>query len=170
MRYTPCFSGSARRPVIKSDDFRAQKAVEFRFECAQACANVAHYAYRAGTFTSRFAHRLASEFSARADDPERHREAPLVIGLYQISRPLPGREIAARAQQQAPQLSIEGSRHSRRGDHRHGLHALGDNMQFDLVAGRGEPILAHHHTPASPSHSARISKVLRNCAIGSLLG
>jgi hypothetical protein len=94
----------------------------------------------------------------------------------------------------AAQITIEARRHSRRGHHRHGLHALCNDVHLDLVTRRGEAILhrdlgsdfehartscskvgasvvngssslEHHHSPASPSHSARISKLFLCCKL-----
>src|SRR5580704_9868213 len=53
--------------------------------------------------------------------------------------PGPGKGTAG-ALQQSAQLAIEGRRHSRRGHHRERLHALGDNVQLDLVARRCKPV------------------------------
>jgi hypothetical protein len=87
-------------------------------------------------------------------------------------------------------------RHSRRGDHRHRLHPLRYHVHLDLVAGRSKPFSAaisgaisrtretssskvsasvvngsssfeHHHAPASPSHSALISKLFSSCNVPS---
>jgi len=97
-------------------------------------------------------------------------------------------EVTAGSPQDAAQLTIERRGHSRRSHHRHRLHALRDDVHFDLVAGGASPFSAaisgaisstretscskvgasvvngsssfdHHHTPASPSHSARISNL-----------
>jgi hypothetical protein len=106
---------------------------------------------------------------------------------------LPGADEAAAGPPQDPtRLTIERRGHSRRGHHRHGLHALRDDVHLDLVAGAASPFsaaisgaissmretscskvgasvvngsssLEHHHTPASASHSARISKLFRSC-------
>jgi hypothetical protein len=50
-------------------------------------------------------------------------------------------EVTAGSRQDAAQLTIERRWHSRRGHHRHRLHALRDHVHLDLIAGGGEAIL-----------------------------
>jgi hypothetical protein len=76
------------------------------------------------------------------DDPDRHRETPL--GDWTVPDLMTAfagpNEGATGKPQQSPQLTIKAGGHSRRGYHRHGLHALRDNMQLYLVAGRCKPV------------------------------
>jgi hypothetical protein len=81
-----------------------------------------------------------------ADDRGRQRETPIgdrAMSDFVTSLPGPYKA-AAGSDQWAAELAIEGRGHSRGSHHRHGLHALRDDVYLDLVAGRGEPILGRN--------------------------
>src|SRR5215472_9221017 len=78
-----------------------------------------------------------------AYDSDWHREPAPGDGTIPDFMTAPARtnERAAALRQQAPQLAIERCRHSRRGNHRHRLHALADKVQLDLVTRRRKSVL-----------------------------
>jgi hypothetical protein len=69
-------------------------------------------------------------------------------------------EVTAGWRQDAAQLTIERRGHSRRGHHRHRLHALPDDVHLDLIAGRGEPILRRDLGSDFESHARRVAQRL----------